>query len=156
VVTIGFVNIVWDRIISFTELVEVMWFHVVLGSRSRFTPMYFILVIIYVVTPSTIILNDELGICTIGDTPMVFISLVVHIVNIKFIQSISSILVYPILAYIELPIEFNYEYNVDEMLVSKFKPWLVFFAFPYHLWIVLNILYSIWGWSLLSWFAQLL
>jgi len=84
-----------------------MWFHVVLGFRVKYTPMYFTLVIIYVVTPSTIPLNDELGICTIGDTPMVFISWVVHIVNIKFIHSISSILVYPILAYIELSIEFN-------------------------------------------------
>ncbi len=73
-VTIGFVNIVWDRIISFTKLVEMMWFHVVLGFRVKYTPMYFTLVIIYVVTPSTIPLNDELGICTIGDTPMVFIS----------------------------------------------------------------------------------
>jgi hypothetical protein len=51
-----------------------MWFHVVLGSRSRFTPMYFTLIIVYVVTPSTIPLNDELDMCTIGDTPMVFIS----------------------------------------------------------------------------------
>ncbi len=73
-VTIGFVNIVWDKIISFTELIEMMWFHVVLGFRSRFTPMYFTLVVIYVVTPSTIPLNDELGICTIGDIHMVFIS----------------------------------------------------------------------------------
>ncbi len=63
------INIQWDKI-GFIELEKTLWFLVAFGSTSKVFFDDLTIVIFSIFTPNVIPSKDDLGIYTIGDTPM--------------------------------------------------------------------------------------